>query len=216
MRTTQKLKVQLEVNGEDMTNTAASLENPLAVSFLYLVIFFSYNYFKYQRKSEAKLYFFRNQVSIVTVVIIVQETYQKQQALGLLCLGGLIHRCFKGVFWFSWKYGFAPKQGLWLCLPVLNHHGKVSYILRFDSHCRSLCLFVFFFYWLWPNGVTHGPLMFWTLLQILGFKDSTCKNIFVIWPGQHLGQWRYLNQLRRLLSSRLFFPSIAKFKIVLF
>lgn len=70
-----------------MANTTAFLENPLAVSFfLYFVIYFFYNYFKYQRNSEVELYRFRNQISFVTVAIILQETYQKDRPLGYCVL----------------------------------------------------------------------------------------------------------------------------------
>lgn len=50
--------------------------------FLYLLIYYSCNYFKYQRRSQAQSYLFRNQISVVIFAIMLQKTYQKQQTFG--------------------------------------------------------------------------------------------------------------------------------------
>lgn len=74
---TRSWKTSLEWNGRAISNTTVFLEDPLAVSFLYLWIYFSYNYFKYQR-SQAESCLFRNQISFVIFAIMLQKTCQKQ------------------------------------------------------------------------------------------------------------------------------------------
>lgn len=183
---TRSWKASWNWNGEATTYTAAFLEDPLAV-FLCLLIYFSYNYFKYQRKSEAELYLFRNQVSSVTLTLCYRKPFRNTRPLGSLVSWWSLWfiEVSKKFLWFSWKYGFVPKRSLWFFLPG----GKGFHTLRLDSHCRCLCfsaLVDLVGYDQMESQVDHSySEPFWTF-EILGFKDSTCKNIFGVW------QWWYL------------------------
>lgn len=160
---TRSWKASWKWNGEGTT----FLEDPLAVNF-FVFIDLLFLYVKYQRKSQLNL--FRNQISCCYIT----ETYQKQRALGLLCLG---HRNFKEVFMIFLEVWLPPPSSLWFCPPEGKQSTSSGLILTAGAHVfqlfmQRLCVG----YDQIESHVDHSySESFWTGFRI---QDSTCKNIF--------------------------------------
>lgn len=160
-------------NWEATIYTTAFLEDPLAVRFLCLLIYFSYNYFKYQRKSEAESISLETRSRLWRLPLYYRKPIRNTRPLGSMVSWRSLWfiEVSKKLLWFSWKYGFAPKQGLWFCLI----EGEGFYILRLDSHWRCLCFStlmerLFAGYDQMESQVDHSySEPFWTDFRIQGF-----------------------------------------------
>lgn len=176
MRTTQEVKrpVLSEMGKPWLTPLHSWKILWLLVFFLYFVIYFFYNYFKYQRNSEVELYRFRNQISFVTVAIILQETYQKDRPLGYCVLEVSDLQKLQRSFLVFLKVWLCPQAEFMVMSSCVKPGGKlVSHPQPcFSTLMERLCISYDQMESQWTPYVLNP------FEQVLGFKGSTWKSIF--------------------------------------